>query len=88
MSPDEAAQAVYDALSEEWEGLGPLAVGEVYEDAEGYLVEYGNRQAVKDDDPRFVMFDLPVAFVDKWTGAVTFEPMLDHESRIDAMKPA
>lgn len=52
--------------------LGTFHIDAVFEDDERYAVEYGSREFLVDMDPRFMALDVPIAVIDKSSGAVSF----------------
>lgn len=54
------------------------------EDARSYLVVTGSQEAF-DGDRDFLIYDYPLVFVDKATGAVTFEPVITNLDRSSTM---
>ena len=88
MTFDDARRAVEVALAGAWRS-GRLATdADGYEDAESYLVAYGDARYIEGGDIAYMTLDAPAAFVSKGTGAVALVPYLDAAGRIDGMKPA
>ena len=81
----DAAGIVLGEIAAHWD-RGTLTVAAVYEDATHYAVAYGNAEYIHGDDPRFMILDLPLGFVDKATAELAFGPYLRNEQRVDAMR--
>lgn len=84
MTPTEAIDAVLAAVAPHWD-RGTLKAEAVFEDSAGYAVSYGNAEYLDDGDLSHLILDIPLGFVDKKTGAVTFGPYLRNGRRVDAM---
>jgi hypothetical protein len=86
---DEARAVVDVALRPDW----PADAGELVvlpggrEDADSYLVIAGAREYLEHDDPDFARLDAPALLVDKATGDLRPEPVVDVLDRLDAMTP-
>lgn len=86
-------QAARDAVAAE---LGPLwgetpgtfyVADEGFEDADSYMVPWGAREWLVDDDPAFVLLNGAVTFVDKASGFVSLDTMVTNLARVDRMTP-
>lgn len=83
---NDAREAAARRFAAEWQGPGTLVVGSVgYEDNDAYAFT----QSASEAGPEFVLWDAPVAFVDKQSGAVSLEsPLVDVvRYRLAAMTP-
>lgn len=71
-----------------WPHLGDLYVAPYgAEDETHWQVVYGNREALVDDDPVFVLMDAPIALVSKATGEIEWLDYLPNMARVNAMRP-
>lgn len=60
-----------------WDGPGTFYVDmDGYENEDFYLIPYGPREYILDDDPQFEVTDLPTGLVNKTTGEVSFRDYL------------
>lgn len=60
-----------------WDGPGTFYVEmDGYENEDFYLIPYGPREYILDDDPLFEVTDLPTGLVNKTTGEVSFRDYL------------
>lgn len=60
-----------------WDGPGTFYVEmDGYENEDFYLIPYGPREYILDDDPLFEVTDLPTGLVNKITGEVSFRDYL------------
>lgn len=60
-----------------WDGPGTFYVDmDGYENEDFYLIPYGPREYIVDDDPLFEVTDLPTGLVNKTTGEVSFRDYL------------
>lgn len=60
-----------------WDGPGTFYVDmDGYENEDFYLIPYGPREYILDDDPQFEATDLPTGLVNKTTGEVSFRDYL------------
>ena len=55
-----------------------------YEDAESFLLPYGPKEWLVDDNEEFLLMDLDVAIVNKTTGALEFINYLSNADYIEA----
>lgn len=86
---DEARTLIRAEVQRDWPPeYGELMVADYgYHDEQAWFVVWGAREALVDNNFDFVIMDAPVFFVDKVTGEITEEPMIEVLDRLDAMEP-
>jgi len=85
----EAREAVEDLRVSDWSGTwGTLYVSpDGFADEDDYLVVWGPREYIVDDNPYFILLNNTATFVDRQTGEVRDVPYALHLDKIDAMAP-
>ncbi len=85
---EDARAAVEADVRPRWAGPGALMVADDgFEDADAFLVVYGAREWLVDEDLSFLLTDPPIPLVSKETGEITWTTYLADADRIDAMTP-
>lgn len=84
---DDAREIVRAALADTWND-GELVTSRYgMTDDAGYCVDYGRREWIDDAEFAHMPLELPLAFVAKADGALTFAVYLKAQARIRAMRP-
>ncbi len=85
----EGARAIVsEFLTKRWgETEGTLYVGHVWEDEDGFLVEWGAREYLVDGDVDYVILSNLALIVNRWTGLVEEHVASEIWRRVAAMKP-
>lgn len=89
ISLERAIASVRERRTEDWAGTwGTLYVSpEGYADDRDFLVVWGAHEYLVDNDPRYLLLNNLVTFVDRETGEIRDVPHSLHLDKIDAMEP-
>ena len=82
ISYKEAAQIVTKELGPKWEFGTFYVESKGYETDEVFMVPYGAKEFLVDDDDDFIVTNSPVALVNKETGELNLVVYLDNEDLI------
>lgn len=86
MTAEKAKAAVLDFVTSWWgDGAGTPHVGDVWEDEDGFLVEWGAREYLVDHNEDYRINSNLSLIVNRWTGIVDQYVTSDILERIDKM---
>lgn len=87
ISYKEAIEVVTKELQPKWEFGTFYVEPKGYENDEIFMVPYGAREFLVDDDDEFMVTDYPVAFVNKETGKLDLVDYLSNRDLIASLNP-
>lgn len=87
ISYKEATEIVTKELQPKWEFGTFYVEPKGYENDEIFMVPYGAKEFLVDDDDEFMVTDYPVAFVNKETGELDLVDYLSNRDLIVSLNP-